>query len=124
MRLRKDLKAIQRNRAGLKNPIGQIGIFFLWDQRGGKTQFAKVLAKVLIVLPLLIRIDKSDPCEIFYMRGLLVHLRDKSLQEGGQLTEKVRRKPYSVVLLDEVEKAHPTYSNQHHVLDEGQLTII
>lgn len=106
-------KAIQRNRAGLKDPNKPIGSFIFLGQTGvGKTQLAKVLAKELFDSEdALIRIDMSEYMEKFAISRLIgAPPGYVGYEEGGQLTEKVRRKPYAVVLLDEVEKAHPDVS--------------
>ncbi|MBC7125846.1 MAG: ATP-dependent Clp protease ATP-binding subunit, partial [Bacteroidales bacterium] len=106
----KIVKAIQRNRAGLKDPNRPIGSFIFLGPTGvGKTQLAKVLAKYLFdTTDNLIRIDMSEYMEKFSVSRLVGAPPGYiGYEEGGQLTEKVRRKPYSVVLLDEVEKAHP-----------------
>ena len=103
-------RAIQRNRAGLKDPNKPIGSFIFLGQTGvGKTQLAKVLAKELFDSEdALIRIDMSEYMEKFAISRLVgAPPGYVGYEEGGQLTEKVRRKPYSVILLDEVEKAHP-----------------
>ncbi|TDQ31043.1 ATP-dependent Clp protease ATP-binding subunit [Zeaxanthinibacter enoshimensis] len=119
-------KAIQRNRAGLKDPNKPIGSFIFLGQTGvGKTQLAKVLAKELFDSEdALIRIDMSEYMEKFAISRLVgAPPGYVGYEEGGQLTEKVRRKPYSVVLLDEVEKAHPDVFNMLlQVLDDGYLT--
>ena len=119
-------KAIQRNRTGLKDPDKPIGSFIFLGQTGvGKTELAKVLARELFDSEdALIRIDMSEYIEKFAMSRLLgAPPGYVGYEEGGQLTEKVRRKPYSVVLLDEVEKAHPDIFNMLlQVLDEGFLT--
>ncbi|MCX2719934.1 ATP-dependent Clp protease ATP-binding subunit [Lentiprolixibacter aurantiacus] len=119
-------KAIQRNRAGLKDPNKPIGSFIFLGQTGvGKTQLAKVLAKELFDSEdALIRIDMSEYMEKFAISRLVgAPPGYVGYEEGGQLTEKVRRKPYSVVLLDEVEKAHPDVFNMLlQVLDDGFLT--
>ncbi len=119
-------KAIQRNRAGLKDPNKPIGSFIFLGQTGvGKTQLAKVLAKELFDSEdALIRIDMSEYMEKFAISRLVgAPPGYVGYEEGGQLTEKVRRKPYSVILLDEVEKAHPDVFNMLlQVLDDGFLT--
>jgi len=119
-------KAIQRNRAGLKDPNKPIGSFIFLGQTGvGKTQLAKVLAKELFDSEdALIRIDMSEYMEKFAISRLVgAPPGYVGYEEGGQLTEKVRRKPYAVVLLDEVEKAHPDVFNMMlQVLDDGFLT--
>tara|TARA_B110000503_G_scaffold30937_1_gene49919 strand:- start:106 stop:2661 length:2556 start_codon:yes stop_codon:yes gene_type:complete len=119
-------KAIQRNRAGLKDPNKPIGSFIFLGQTGvGKTQLAKVLAKELFDSEeSLIRIDMSEYMEKFAISRLIGSPPGYvGYEEGGQLTEKVRRKPYAVILLDEVEKAHPDVFNMMlQVLDDGYLT--
>ncbi len=119
-------KAIQRNRAGLKDPNKPIGSFIFLGQTGvGKTQLAKVLAKELFDnQDALIRVDMSEYMEKFSISRLVgAPPGYVGYEEGGQLTEKVRRKPYSVVLLDEIEKAHPDVFNMLlQVLDDGFLT--
>ncbi len=122
----KVVKSIQRNRAGLKDPNKPIGTFIFLGPTGvGKTQLAKVLAKFLFdTTDNLIRIDMSEYMEKFSVSRLVgAPPGYVGYEEGGQLTEKVRRKPYSVVLLDEIEKAHPdVFHIMLQVLDEGQLT--
>ncbi|MEN8155552.1 MAG: ATP-dependent Clp protease ATP-binding subunit [Bacteroidota bacterium] len=122
----KVVKSIQRNRAGLKDPNKPIGTFvFLGPTGVGKTQMAKVLAEYLFEsVDNLIRIDMSEYMEKFSVSRLVgAPPGYVGYEEGGQLTEKVRRKPYAVVLLDEIEKAHPDVFNiMLQVLDEGQLT--
>ena len=122
----KVVKAIQRNRAGLKDPNKPIGSFIFLGQTGvGKTQLAKILAKELFDNEdTLIRIDMSEYMEKFAISRLVgAPPGYVGYEEGGQLTEKVRRKPYSVILLDEVEKAHPDVFNMLlQVLDDGYLT--
>ena len=122
----KVVKAIQRNRAGLKDPNKPIGSFIFLGQTGvGKTQLAKVLAKELFDSEdALIRVDMSEYMEKFAISRLVgAPPGYVGYEEGGQLTEKVRRKPYSVVLLDEIEKAHPDVFNMLlQVLDDGYLT--
>jgi len=124
--IKKVVKAIQRNRAGLKDPNRPIGSFILLGPTGvGKTQLAKVLSKYLFDSDeALIRIDMSEYMEKFAVSRLIgAPPGYVGYEEGGQLTEKVRRKPYSVVLLDEIEKAHPDVFNLLlQVLDDGQLT--
>ncbi len=119
-------KAIQRNRAGLKDPNKPIGSFIFLGQTGvGKTQLAKVLAKELFDSEdALVRIDMSEYMEKFAISRLVgAPPGYVGYEEGGQLTEKVRRKPYCVILLDEVEKAHPDVFNMLlQVLDDGYLT--
>ena len=122
----KVVKSIQRNRAGLKDPNKPIGTFvFLGPTGVGKTQMAKVLAQYLFEsIDNLIRLDMSEYMEKFSVSRLVgAPPGYVGYEEGGQLTEKVRRKPYAVVLLDEIEKAHPDVFNiLLQVLDEGQLT--
>jgi len=122
----KVVKAIQRNRAGLKDPNKPIGSFIFLGPTGvGKTQLAKVLARYLFDNDdALIRIDMSEYMEKFSVTRLIgAPPGYVGYEEGGQLTEKVRRKPYSVILLDEIEKAHPDVFNMLlQVLDDGQLT--
>jgi ATP-dependent Clp protease ATP-binding subunit ClpC len=122
----KVVKAIQRNRAGLKDPNKPIGSFIFLGQTGvGKTQLAKVLAKELFDSEnALVRIDMSEYMEKFAISRLVgAPPGYVGYEEGGQLTEKIRRKPYSVVLLDEIEKAHPDVFNMLlQVLDDGHLT--
>ncbi len=124
--INKIVKSIQRNRAGLKDPNKPIGSFIFLGQTGvGKTQLAKVLAEYLFEsVDNLIRIDMSEYMEKFSVSRLVGAPPGYiGYEEGGQLTEKVRRKPYSVVLLDEIEKAHPdVFHLLLQVLDEGQLT--
>jgi ATP-dependent Clp protease ATP-binding subunit ClpC len=119
-------RSIQRNRAGLKDPNKPIGSFIFLGQTGvGKTQLAKVLAKELFDSEeALIRIDMSEYMEKFAISRLVgAPPGYVGYEEGGQLTEKVRRKPYCVVLLDEIEKAHPDVFNMMlQVLDDGYLT--
>ena len=122
----KIVKAIQRNRAGLKDPNRPIGSFIFLGPTGvGKTQLAKVLATYLFdTLDSLIRVDMSEYMEKFSVSRIVgAPPGYVGYEEGGQLTEKVRRKPYSVVLLDEIEKAHPdVFHLLLQVLDEGRLT--
>ncbi len=122
----KIVKAIQRNRAGLKDPNRPIGSFvFLGPTGVGKTHLAKVLAKYLFdTTDALIRIDMSEYMEKFSVSRLVgAPPGYVGYEEGGQLTEKVRRRPYAVVLLDEIEKAHPDVFNLLlQVMDEGRLT--
>jgi len=124
--IQKIVKAIQRNRAGLKDPNKPIGTFIFLGPTGvGKTQLAKVIAKYLFdSVDSLIRIDMSEYMEKFSVSRLVGAPPGYiGYEEGGQLTEKVRRKPYSVVLLDEIEKAHPdVFHLLLQVLDEGRLT--
>lgn len=124
--IEKIVKAIQRNRAGLKDPNRPIGSFIFLGPTGvGKTQLAKVLATYLFdSLDSLIRIDMSEYMEKFSVSRIVgAPPGYVGYEEGGQLTEKVRRKPYSVVLLDEIEKAHPdVFHLLLQVLDEGRLT--
>jgi ATP-dependent Clp protease ATP-binding subunit ClpC len=124
--IEKVVKSIQRNRAGLKDPNKPIGTFIFLGPTGvGKTQLAKVLARYLFdSYNNLIRIDMSEYMEKFSVSRLVGAPPGYiGYEEGGQLTEKVRRRPYSVVLLDEIEKAHPdVYNILLQVLDEGQLT--
>jgi len=119
-------KAIQRNRAGLKDPNKPIGSFIFLGPTGvGKTQLAKVLSDFLFdSKDSLIRIDMSEYMEKFAVSRLVgAPPGYVGYEEGGQLTEKVRRKPYSVILLDEIEKAHPDVFNiLLQVLDDGLLT--
>ena len=119
-------RSIQRNRAGLKDPNRPIGSFIFLGQTGvGKTQLAKVLARELFDSEdALIRIDMSEYMEKFAISRLIgAPPGYVGYEEGGQLTEKVRRKPYCVVLLDEIEKAHPDVFNMMlQVLDDGYLT--
>lgn len=122
----KVVKAIQRNRAGLKDPNKPIGSFFFLGPTGvGKTQLAKVLAKCLFdSQDSLIRIDMSEYMEKFSISRLVgAPPGYVGYEEGGQLTEKVRRKPYSIILLDEIEKAHPDVFNLLlQALDDGHMT--
>lgn len=122
----KIVKAIQRNRAGLKDPNKPIGSFIFLGPTGvGKTQLAKVIAKYLFdSVDSLIRVDMSEYMEKFSVSRLVgAPPGYVGYEEGGQLTEKVRRKPYCVVLLDEIEKAHPdVFHLLLQVLDEGRLT--
>lgn len=124
--LAKVVKAIQRNRAGLKDPNKPVGSFIFLGPTGvGKTQLAKVLAKHLFDNDdALIRIDMSEYMEKFAVTRLIgAPPGYVGYEEGGQLTEKVRRRPYAVILLDEIEKAHPDVFNMLlQVLDDGQLT--
>jgi len=122
----KVVKAIQRNRIGLKDPDKPIGSFIFLGQTGvGKTQLAKVLARELFDSEdSLIRIDMSEYMEKFAISRLIgAPPGYVGYEEGGQLTEKVRRKPYAVVLLDEIEKAHPDVFNMMlQILDDGFIT--
>ena len=124
--IKKLTKAIQRTRVGLKDPKKPIGTFIFLGPTGvGKTELAKVLALYLFDKEdSLIRIDMSEYMEKFSVSRLVgAPPGYVGYEEGGQLTEKVRRKPYSVVLLDEIEKAHPDVFNiMLQVLDEGILT--
>lgn len=124
--IEKIVKSIQRNRAGLKDPNKPIGTFIFLGPTGvGKTQLAKILARYLFDSDdALIRIDMSEYMEKFSVSRLVgAPPGYVGYEEGGQLTEKVRRKPYSVILLDEIEKAHPdVFHILLQVLDEGRLT--
>lgn len=124
--VQKVVKSIQRNRAGLKDPNKPIGTFIFLGPTGvGKTQLAKVLAQYLFdSTDNLVRLDMSEYMEKFSVSRLVgAPPGYVGYEEGGQLTEKVRRKPYCVVLLDEIEKAHPdVFHILLQVLDEGQLT--
>ena len=124
--IKKVVKAIQRNRAGLKDPNKPIGSFIFLGPTGvGKTQLAKVLARHLFDNDdALIRIDMSEYMEKFAVSRLIGAPPGYiGYEEGGQLTEKVRRHPYSVILLDEIEKAHPDVFNLLlQILDDGQVT--
>jgi ATP-dependent Clp protease ATP-binding subunit ClpC len=124
--IRKLVKAIQRTRVGLKDPRKPIGSFIFLGPTGvGKTELAKVLANYLFDKEdALVRIDMSEYMEKFSVSRLVgAPPGYVGYEEGGQLTEKVRRKPYSVVLLDEIEKAHPDVFNiLLQVLDDGILT--
>lgn len=124
--VQKVVKAIQRNRAGLKDPNKPIGSFIFLGPTGvGKTQLAKELAKTLFDSEdALIRIDMSEYMEKFALSRLVgAPPGYVGYEEGGQLTEKVRRKPYSVILLDEIEKAHPDIFNLLlQALDDGMMT--
>lgn len=124
--IQKIVKAIQRNRVGLKDPKKPIGSFIFLGPTGvGKTELARALARYMFDSDdALIRIDMSEYMEKFTVSRLIgAPPGYVGYEEGGQLTEKVRRKPYSVVLLDEIEKAHPDiYNILLQVLDDGQLT--
>lgn len=124
--IKKVVKAIRRNRAGLKDPNKPIGTFIFLGPTGvGKTHLAKVLAQYLFdSTDALVRIDMSEYMEKFAVSRLVgAPPGYVGYEEGGQLTEKVRRKPYSIVLLDEIEKAHPDiFHLLLQVLDDGQLT--
>lgn len=119
-------KAIRRSRAGLKDPSRPIGSFMFMGPTGvGKTELAKVLAKYMFDSEdALIRVDMSEYMEKFAVSRLVgAPPGYVGYEEGGQLTEKVRRKPYSIILLDEIEKAHPDVFNiLLQVFDDGQLT--
>jgi len=124
--IEKVTKAIQRNRVGLKDPKKPIGSFIFLGPTGvGKTELAKALARYLFdTEDALVRIDMSEYMEKFSVSRLIgAPPGYVGYEEGGQLTERVRRKPYSVILLDEIEKAHPdVYNILLQVLDDGQLT--
>ncbi len=124
--IKKVVKAIRRNRSGLKDPNKPIGTFIFLGPTGvGKTHLAKVLARYLFdTEDALIRIDMSEYMEKFAVSRLVgAPPGYVGYEEGGQLTEKVRRKPYSIILLDEIEKAHPdVFHLLLQVLDDGQLT--
>ncbi len=124
--IKKVVKAIRRNRAGLKDPNKPIGTFIFLGPTGvGKTHLAKILARYLFdTEDALIRIDMSEYMEKFAVSRLVgAPPGYVGYEEGGQLTEKVRRRPYSIVLLDEIEKAHPDiFHLLLQVLDDGQLT--
>ncbi len=124
--IQKVVKAIQRNRIGLKDPDKPIGVFMFLGPTGvGKTLLAKKLAEYLFdSADALIRVDMSEFMEKFTVSRLVgAPPGYVGYEEGGQLTEKVRRHPYSVVLLDEIEKAHPDVFNLLlQVMDEGRLT--
>ena len=122
----KIVKAIQRNRIGLKDPSKPIGSFIFIGPTGvGKTHLAKILAEFMFdSSDALIRVDMSEYMEKFSVSRLIgAPPGYVGYEEGGQLTEKVRRKPYSIILLDEIEKAHPDVFNLLlQVMDEGRLT--
>ncbi|MEI6947228.1 ATP-dependent Clp protease ATP-binding subunit [Paraflavisolibacter sp. H34] len=124
--IQKVVKAIQRNRVGLKDPKKPIGTFIFLGPTGvGKTELARALARYMFdTEDALIRIDMSEYMEKFTVSRLIgAPPGYVGYEEGGQLTERVRRKPYSVILLDEIEKAHPDiYNILLQVLDDGQLT--
>ncbi|MBF45228.1 MAG: Clp protease ClpC [Flavobacteriales bacterium] len=124
--IKKIVKAIRRNRVGLKDPEKPIGSFIFLGPTGvGKTQLAKELSKIMFdTKDSLIRIDMSEYMEKFAVTRLVGSPPGYvGYEEGGQLTEKVRRKPYSIILLDEVEKAHPDVFNLLlQVLDDGYMT--
>ncbi|MAP99566.1 MAG: Clp protease ClpC [Flavobacteriaceae bacterium] len=124
--IEKVVKSIQRNRAGLKDPKKPIGSFIFLGQTGvGKTQLAKILAKELFESEdSLVRVDMSEYMEKFAISRLIgAPPGYVGYEDGGQLTEKIRRKPYAVVLLDEIEKAHADVFNMLlQVLDDGFLT--
>jgi len=124
--IQKVVKAIQRNRVGLKDPKKPIGTFIFLGPTGvGKTELARALARYMFDSEdALIRIDMSEYMEKFTVSRLIgAPPGYVGYEEGGQLTERVRRKPYSVILLDEIEKAHPDiYNILLQVLDDGQLT--
>jgi ATP-dependent Clp protease ATP-binding subunit ClpC len=124
--IKKVVKAIRRNRAGLKDPRKPIGTFIFLGPTGvGKTHLAKILARYLFDSEdALVRIDMSEYMEKFAVSRLVgAPPGYVGYEEGGQLTEKVRRKPYSIVLLDEIEKAHPdVFHLLLQVLDDGVLT--
>jgi ATP-dependent Clp protease ATP-binding subunit ClpC len=124
--IQKVVKAIQRNRVGLKDPKKPVGTFIFLGPTGvGKTELARALARYMFDSDdALIRVDMSEYMEKFTVSRLIgAPPGYVGYEEGGQLTEKVRRKPYSVILLDEIEKAHPDiYNILLQVLDDGQLT--
>ncbi len=124
--IKKVVRAIKRNRAGLKDPNKPIGSFIFLGPTGvGKTQLAKELAKFMFDSDdALIRIDMSEYMEKFALSRLIgAPPGYVGYEEGGQLTEKVRRRPYSIILLDEIEKAHPDVFNLLlQALDDGQMT--
>ncbi len=124
--IEKVVKAIQRNRVGLKDPKKPVGSFIFLGPTGvGKTELARALSRYMFdSLDALVRIDMSEYMEKFSLSRLIgAPPGYVGYEEGGQLTEKIRRKPYSVILLDEIEKAHPDiYNILLQVLDDGQLT--
>ncbi len=124
--IKKVVKSIRRNRAGLKDPNKPIGTFIFLGPTGvGKTHLAKVLAKFLFdTEDALVRIDMSEYMEKFAVSRLIgAPPGYVGYEEGGQLTEKIRRRPYSIVLLDEIEKAHPdVFHLLLQVMDDGVLT--
>ncbi|TVQ89074.1 MAG: ATP-dependent Clp protease ATP-binding subunit [Bacteroidetes bacterium] len=124
--IKKVVQSIRRNRAGLKDPAKPIGSFIFLGPTGvGKTHLAKVLSKHLFDSDdAIVRIDMSEYMEKFAVSRLIgAPPGYVGYEEGGQLTEKIRRKPYSVVLLDEIEKAHPdVFHLLLQMLDDGQLT--
>jgi len=124
--IKKVARAIRRNRAGLKDPNKPIGSFIFLGPTGvGKTHLAKILAKYLFdTEDALVRIDMSEYMEKFAVSRLIgAPPGYVGYEEGGQLTEKIRRRPYSIVLLDEIEKAHPdVFHLLLQVLDDGMLT--
>lgn len=124
--IQKVVKAIQRNRVGLKDPKKPIGTFIFLGPTGvGKTELARALSRHMFDSEdSLVRIDMSEYMEKFTVSRLIgAPPGYVGYEEGGQLTERVRRKPYSVILLDEIEKAHPDiYNILLQVLDDGQLT--
>jgi len=124
--LQKVVKAIQRNRVGLKDPKKPVGSFIFLGPTGvGKTELARALARYMFDSEdALVRIDMSEYMEKFTVSRLIgAPPGYVGYEEGGQLTERIRRKPYSVILLDEIEKAHPDiYNILLQVLDDGQLT--
>ncbi len=124
--IKKVVRAIRRNRAGLKDPNKPIGTFIFLGPTGvGKTHLAKVLSRYLFdTEDALVRIDMSEYMEKFAVSRLIgAPPGYVGYEEGGQLTEKIRRRPYSIVLLDEIEKAHPdVFHLLLQVLDDGMLT--